>query len=182
MSKIESRALNLHRETFDLNEVIASAVGDIVNSPLIGNADANVNISVVYADSKAFVLADRDRILQVVSNLLANAVKFAAEGSISVLVRIENLDGDSRSGDRGNSDSKSVVVRVKDSGPGIAPELFPRLFTKFATGSTWGTGLGLYICKGIIDAHGGTISAANNEKEGGATFTFTLPFNTLRST
>jgi signal transduction histidine kinase len=182
VSKIESRALNLHRETFDLNEVIASAVGDMVNSPLIANSDANVNISVVYADSKAFVLADRDRILQVVSNLLANAVKFAAEGSISVLVRIEDLDGDSRSGARGNPDRKSVVVRVKDSGPGIAPELFPRLFTKFATGSTWGTGLGLYICKGIIDAHGGTISAANNEKEGGATFTFTLPFNTLRST
>jgi signal transduction histidine kinase len=72
-------------------------------------------------------------------------------------------------------------VSIKDTGTGIDPELMPRLFTKFATKSYQGTGLGLYISKSIIEAHGGKIWAENNSDEGsdikheGATFYFTLP-------
>jgi signal transduction histidine kinase len=112
--------------------------------------------------------------------LLANAVKFTAKGSIVVLVKIESTPI-GESGGVGSEHEKYVTVKVSDSGSGIDPELFPRLFTKFATGSTWGTGLGLYISKGIVEAHGGRIAAVNNEDGKGATFGFSLPFQEARS-
>ena len=69
-----------------------------------------------------------------------------------------------------------VIVSVKDTGEGISKEVLPRLFTKFtACDSTTGTGLGLYICKNIVEAHGGRIWAENNPEENGAIFSFTLP-------
>ena len=68
-----------------------------------------------------------------------------------------------------------VLITIKDTGKGIDPEIFPRLFEKFATNSFSGTGLGLYISKAIIEAHGGRIWAENNKNEKGATFNFTLP-------
>ncbi|MGI0025385.1 MAG: ATP-binding protein, partial [Nitrososphaera sp.] len=177
VTKIESQALNLHRDVFDLNEVIASAVGDVVISPAVTNSMDGVNISVVYADSKAYVQGDKDRILQVISNLLANAVKFTENGSIVVLVRIETRGNAEERELAGNLHEKYVTVKVKDSGAGIDNSVFPRLFTKFASGSTWGTGLGLYISKGIIEAHGGSITAKNNDDDRGATFAFSIPFH-----
>jgi signal transduction histidine kinase len=66
-------------------------------------------------------------------------------------------------------------VSIKDTGIGIAPEIMPRLFTKFATKSERGTGLGLFISKSIIEAHGGRIWAENNKDGKGATFSFSLP-------
>lgn len=175
VTKIESQALNLHHEVFDLNEVVASAIGDLVNSPAVGSSPEGVNISAIYADKKAYVRGDKDRLLQVISNLLSNAVKFVERGSISVLVRIE-MPENYFAKQTGAASEKYVTVRVKDSGPGIDPKVLPRLFTKFSTGSTWGTGLGLYISKGIIEAHGGTINASNNADGRGATFSFTLPY------
>jgi two-component system, OmpR family, sensor histidine kinase VicK len=72
--------------------------------------------------------------------------------------------------------AKEVIVSIKDTGSGIEPEIFPRLFSKFVTKSeTGGTGLGLYICKNIVEAHGGKIWAENNSDGKGATFTFSLP-------
>jgi signal transduction histidine kinase len=68
-----------------------------------------------------------------------------------------------------------IVISVKDSGIGIDEEILPRLFTKFASKSKKGTGLGLYICKNIIEAHGGRIWGENNKESPGATFSFTLP-------
>lgn len=175
VTKIESRALNLQCEVFDLNELIASAVSDLVSSPAVGNSADAVNISVIYADRKAYVLGDRDRLLQVISNLLANAVKFTVQGSVTVLVRIEDVQNDDVLA--GDGAGKFVTVRIKDSGPGIDPLVFPRLFTKFATGSTWGTGLGLYVSKGIVQAHHGKIAAKNNEDGKGATFAFSIPYH-----
>lgn len=180
VTKIESQALNLHRDVFDLNEVIASAVNDIVMSPAVTSSMDGVNISVVYADSKAYVQGDKDRILQVVSNLLANAAKFTVNGSIVVLVKIESRSSSEVSEFAGNSHDKYVTVRVRDSGSGIDNAVLPRLFTKFATGSTWGTGLGLYISKGIIEAHGGSITARNNHDGKGATFAFSIPYHDLQ--
>jgi signal transduction histidine kinase len=180
VTKIESNALNLNRDNLDLNEVIANAVSDVVVSPAVANAVDGVDISVVYAERKALVLGDRDRILQVISNLLANAVKFTSKGSIVVSVKVESTPI-GESGGVGSKHEKYVTVKVRDSGPGIDPELFPRLFTKFATGSTWGTGLGLYISKGIVEAHRGSIAAMNNEDGKGATFGFSLPFQEARS-
>jgi nitrogen-specific signal transduction histidine kinase len=175
VTKIESQALNLHRSVFDLNELVSTAVNDIVVSPAVSNSVDGVNIAAIYADSKANVLGDRDRILQVISNLLANAVKFTRKGSITILVRIEPPQ-EASSQLMSDHHEKYVTVRIKDSGAGIDPKVFPRLFSKFSTGSTWGTGLGLYICKGIIEAHGGSISAENNRESAGATFSFSIPY------
>jgi signal transduction histidine kinase len=106
------------------------------------------------------VEADRDRILQVLSNLLSNALKFTKIGSIEVTT--EKLE-------------KEVIVKVKDSGSGIDREIFPKLFEKFASKSEKGTGLGLFISKNITEAHGGRIWAENNAEGLGATFAFSLP-------
>jgi len=107
--------------------------------------------------------ADKARLAQVISNLLSNAVKFTKEGTI--FISIEKKDN-------------HILVSVKDSGTGIDPEILPRLFTKFATKSFEGTGLGLFISKSIIEAHGGKIWAENNsDGKKGATFTFSLPID-----
>jgi signal transduction histidine kinase len=104
--------------------------------------------------------ADKGRLFQVLSNLLKNAIKFTSEGTIRVT--LEERDG-------------QAMVQVIDTGRGIDSEIFPKLFTKFVTKSDQGTGLGLYLSKGIIEAHGGKIWAENNKNGKGATFIFTLP-------
>jgi signal transduction histidine kinase len=74
-------------------------------------------------------------------------------------------------------DNTTVTITVKDTGAGIHPEILPKLFTKFATKSSMGTGLGLYISKVIVEAHAGRIWAENNSDGKGATFAFTLPLS-----
>ena len=111
-----------------------------------------------------FVRADKGRIIQVISNLLNNAIKFTQEGTISIsLERKEDNNND------------HVVISVRDSGQGINPEILPKLFTKFVTKpETGGTGLGLFISKSIVEAHGGKIWAENNADGKGSTFHFIL--------
>jgi signal transduction histidine kinase len=127
-----------------------------------------------------FVDADKDRISQVILNLLNNAVKSTKAGTVTVIVER------SKEHDRSN-DAKSreeVIVTVKDTGIGVDPEILPRLFTKFATKSQSGTGLGLFISKNIIESHGGKIwlgdsKGLNDNKDvngnNGAMFSFSLP-------
>jgi signal transduction histidine kinase len=106
-------------------------------------------------------------------NLLDNAIKFSEEGIISLAVERNRNNKD-------NGDSKEVIViSVKDTGSGIHPEIMPKLFSKFASRSFSGTGLGLYISKGIVEAHGGKIWAENNKDGRGATFMFALPISKL---
>ncbi|MGH9997773.1 MAG: sensor histidine kinase, partial [Nitrososphaeraceae archaeon] len=128
----------------------------------------NVAVKLLYEpnnkDNNIAVEADRGRLIQVISNLLDNAIKFTKEGTISIITE--------------EKDSK-VVVSVKDTGTGIDPEILPRLFSKFATKSYSGTGLGLFICKSIVEAHGGSIWAENNSDGKGATFSFTLPLSKI---
>jgi signal transduction histidine kinase len=109
------------------------------------------------------VEGDKERIFEVISNLLNNAIKFTEEGEIVVV--LDEKDG-------------QAMVNVRDTGRGIAPEIYPNLFTKFTTKSERGTGLGLFISKSIVEAHGGRIWAENNKDGKGATFTFTLPLAT----
>jgi signal transduction histidine kinase len=161
VTKIESKTLKLNKENLDLREIILYGIKDLQNYQTITEG----KVDLVYEPSKEdiFVDADRDRIGQVISNLLNNAIKFTEEGKISIITRKP-------------ADSQEVVVSVKDTGCGIDYEILPRLFSKFATKSeTGGTGLGLYICKSIVEAHGGKIWAENNKSEKGATFCFTLP-------
>ena len=113
-------------------------------------------------DNIFLIRVDKSRLEQVVSNLLSNCIKFTKEGTISL--NVEEKDN-------------QALVTVKDTGPGIDPEMLPRLFSKFATKSERGAGLGLFICKNIIEAHGGRIWAENNSDGKGATFYFSLPIS-----
>jgi two-component system sensor histidine kinase VicK len=115
-----------------------------------------------------FVQADKHRITQVITNLLSNAVKFTInDNSSSITVSVESKH-------KGDADDYALV-KIKDTGDGIDPAIMSRLFTKFSTKSSHGTGLGLFISKSIIETHGGRIWARNNFEEKGATFFFTLP-------
>jgi signal transduction histidine kinase len=187
-TRIESQTLKLTKEEFELNDLIEDVVKDYKNQ--IEKAKKNVELlysqPTIYHDyddndnlaSSIVVEADKDRIAQVMYNLLSNAVKFTERkgGIVSVNIKINK-----------NANDQEVIISVKDNGEGIHPEIIPRLFTKFATKSFDGTGLGLYISKGIIEAHRQRIWAENNidlrdngEKKG-ATFYFTLPLMTNKT-
>jgi signal transduction histidine kinase len=114
-------------------------------------------------EGDVLVVADKHRINQVISNLLNNAIKFTKRGHITISTEKEKEYG------------KEVIVKVTDSGSGIDPDIMSRLFTKFATKSHTGTGLGLYICKSIVEAHAGKMWAENNRDGRGAAFLFSLP-------
>ncbi|HET7345441.1 MAG TPA: HAMP domain-containing sensor histidine kinase [Nitrososphaeraceae archaeon] len=116
-----------------------------------------------------FVEADRLRLYQVVDNILSNAIKFAKKGNITIAVQRNE-----ESGGNYNNNNDHVIVSIKDTGTGINPEIMPRLFTKFATKSVTGTGLGLFISKSIVEAHGESMWAQNNADGKGAIFYFSL--------
>jgi signal transduction histidine kinase len=124
------------------------------------------DVNIVYEPKDIFIMADKGRISQVISNLLSNAVKFTPGGTISI---VSNLNGNQ------DKDNNQAIVSVKDNGQGIDPDILHKLFSKFATKSFSGTGLGLYISKSIVETHGGKIWAENNPYGKGATFSFTLP-------
>jgi signal transduction histidine kinase len=180
VTRIESQTLKLRKENFGLTDLISTVMNDFKNDiQKKGN-----NVALLYGPKDNLVIeADKERITQVISNLLSNAIKFTKEGSISI-----NVVKDSK---YNNHQQEEVVVSVKDTGTGIDSEIFPRLFTKFATKSDMagGTGLGLFISKNIVESHGGRMWANNNRdilKNGerrGATFSFTLPLmtNNIRS-
>ena len=109
-----------------------------------------------------FVNADKGRVTQVLSNLLDNALKFTKEGDI--IIKTKKI-----------KENEEIMVNIKDSGTGIDPDILPQLFNKFATKSEQGTGLGLFISKNIIEAHGGIMEGENNSGNNGSTFYFTLP-------
>jgi signal transduction histidine kinase len=172
LQRIESNTLRLRKERFNLNDVIVDAVGDCRKQ-----ITTNCDVKMMYEPQNSITLieADRGRLRQVISNLLNNAIKFTKKGTVAVSTTIKAKDDD----DNSDQAAKEVLVAVKDTGTGIDPELMPRLFTKFATKSYQGTGLGLYISKSIVEAHGGKMWAENNSydngKQQGATFYFTLP-------
>jgi two-component system sensor histidine kinase VicK len=197
VARIENQTFQLHKQRFSLNDIISTAIQDTQRQSRGVNIAANSYckakvISSSYkllsltgkeqclennnAATAIFVLADRERIMQVLTNLLDNAFKFTEEiGTISI--KVEEQENE-------NNDGKEVIVSIKDTGTGIDPEIMPRLFTKFCTKSSpvtatriIGTGLGLYIAKSIIEAHGGRIWAQNNTQDSGSTFAFSLPLS-----
>ena len=171
VTRIDSHTLNLHKEQFNIGNLLAYIVQDYVG--YIEKENQNVKLFYNFKQDVNDPLpidADEDRITQVISNLLNNAIKFTSkkrEGVISVSAERKK---------------EEVIVSIKDTGEGINPEILPRLFTKFATRSFSGTGLGLYISKSIVEAHGGKMWAENNPDGEGATFTFTLPLSSSRKT
>jgi signal transduction histidine kinase len=160
VTRIESQALKLSKEEFDLSDVILSIIGDYRS--LLFDSEGNINLNIVYEPNSISLYADKERVSQVISNLLSNAIKFTTKGTIRVTAERKGSE---------------TIIRVTDSGQGIDPEVFPKLFTKFTTKSSSGTGLGLFISKSIIETHGGRIWAENNSDGIGATFNFTLPIS-----
>jgi signal transduction histidine kinase len=165
-TRIDVGILNLNSVDFSLTDTIREVVNDIRKKPYLVNKNADedkikANIQLTLPSHPIVVHADKDRIAQVLSNLLDNAVRFTNSGTITVSTKL--------------CFGNSVKVSVKDSGKGIDPEIHPNLFHKFATKSNRGVGLGLFISKGIVEAHGGSIFGKNNKDGSGATFSFTLP-------
>ena len=157
VSRIENKLLKLNKDQCDLVEIISTAIQDTENQ-----IDKNM-VEMRYNPSETnplLVHADRAKLTQVVSNLLNNAIKFTQAGSITVDVV---------------KDDNKAIVRIKDTGAGIHPRVESKLFSKFVTNSSSGTGLGLFISKSIVEAHGGKISGSNNTNGKGATFSFSLP-------
>ena len=194
LARIESNNLVLNKEPFNLNEEIQNVIRDIQGRiVIVTSTDAttsssspqlqiqginkkkkNIQIKFEPKTDPIIVQIDKTKIFEVISNLLTNAIKFTDDsGTILITSEIAENDNDDI------KEKEEALVKVKDTGKGIDPEIIPRLFTKFATKSEQGTGLGLCISKAIIEAHGGRIWAENNNSEGkGATFYFTLPIYT----
>ena len=194
ITKIESRTLKLNKEKFNINEKIRNVIDDIKSKE---NQENEIKISFESKADPIIVEADHLRIYQVVSNLLTNAVqstkKSSGSGSsgknnssaaymvghtIAVFTAIKkssiNTKNDNISGIRNRHDDE-VITSIIDRGTGIDPDIQDKLFSKFATKSDTGSGLGLYISKSIVEAHGGKIWAENNTDGKGATFSFSLP-------
>jgi len=166
VTRIETQSLKLNIERVNLNELISDIIEDYVNE--IEKTNKDIKILHEPQNQIIEVEADKNRLTQVISNLLSNAIKFTKKGIIRVTEEVK--------------DSKALVC-IKDTGQGIDPEIFPRLFSKFAAKSETGTGLGLFISKSIVEAHGGKIWAQNNtdyDGKKGATFTFSIPLSKLK--
>jgi len=176
VTRIDDKSLKLKKEHFNLNEIVLDAIED--HRRQLDKSDGNTKILYEFkkeeerisggADTPAkeiFVTADKNRINQVIYNLLTNAIKFTKEGMVSISVKKK----------KGKNHIDEVILSVKDTGIGIGSEILPRLFSMFATESEVGTGLGLYISKNIVEAHGGKIWGENNTDGKGATFVFSLP-------
>jgi two-component system, OmpR family, sensor histidine kinase VicK len=166
VTRIESQqSLIIKKEQFNLNDLIMNAMNDTIMQKEIKNK----KIKLLYKPNEdiIFLNGDIQRLSRVIFNLINNAINFTSQGTILVEINKEDDNAD-RGGGR-------IIVSVKDSGSGIDPNILPRLFSKFVTKSDKGTGLGLFISKSIIEAHGGKIWGENNADGKGATFSFTLP-------
>ena len=159
VTRIEGKSLQLNKERFSIDEILSQIVKEtrrlIEKDPM-----RNGKVYIEYESINIEVNADKSRLTQVISNLVSNAIKFTQEGTISITCKIEE---------------KGILLLVRDSGSGIDQEIHSRLFSKFASKSEQGTGLGLFISRSIVESHGGRIWAYNNESSKGATFVFTLP-------
>jgi signal transduction histidine kinase len=110
---------------------------------------------------------------RVISNLLNNAIKFTGRGEITIsVIELKHYDDDDD--DDGNGD---IQINIKDTGTGLSPAILPKLFSKFVSTDSGGTGLGLFVSRNIVEAHGGKIQAQNNADGIGAMFSFTIPKN-----
>lgn len=167
VSRIESGRMVLTKEPVSLSRLIADVVSEIKPVSDKQHITINQNISETIPD----ISADKNKLKEVLINLLGNSLKFTPEnGSITITLSHE-----------GNS----AFVRIVDTGKGIEAEDLPKLFTKFGMieknydnpQTQQGTGLGLYICKAIIELHGGAISVSSGGRDLGSTFSFTIPLN-----
>jgi signal transduction histidine kinase len=166
VARIESNSLVLKKERVMLGQLVNSVIDDFKGiAEQKGIEMITINDSslqqLLTSNEGVNLECDSEKISEVLNNILSNALKFTKERD-TITIKISKVD-------------HNVVVSIQDTGTGVAADIMPRLFTKFVTKSFQGTGLGLYISKKIVEAHGGRIWAENNKDGKGTTFTFTLP-------
>jgi len=163
MTKIENKTLKLDKERFDLIEKIIQVIDDF--SSELSKDKIDLVFTSKSRSESILVNADKVRIFEVMSNLLGNAIKFTAK-SDDKRIKIDAERQDSE-----------AIVNIEDIGVGKKPEILPKLFSKYITNPPGGTGVGLFISKNIVEAHGGKTWAENNTNGNGkgASFSFSLP-------
>jgi signal transduction histidine kinase len=161
VTNIEGKSLKLNKTTFDIDDILSQLVTEY-SRQIEKDVAKNKKIKISYEPLHVMVFADNYRITQVISNIINNAIKFTDQGVITII---------------GNADSAELTIKISDTGKGIDNEIINRLFDKFVSRSEQGTGLGLFISKNIIEAHGGRIIGFNNENGSGATFVIVLPLD-----
>lgn len=199
ITRIENKSLELQKESLNIDEIVIGVFKDALdeselsrnirliykhNKKMKFDSDSDPSLSessipfgAAEKGSSSYVRADKLRITQVMTNLVGNAIKFSNEGdTVTVSVSEENNIQNFKKNGNGEG-NKVLLIRVEDTGKGIDPEIMPRLFKKFASKSDKGMGLGLFISKNIVEAHGGVIWADVPNAEKGATFSFTIPVN-----
>lgn len=154
-SRIESQRLTLRKCKFKLNDLLFNIAQDYHKEGM-KSANSRKDISVLYEppNENIVVEADKERISQVVRNIIGNALEFTSEGNVLVSLRRERKQE--------NEGKRIAVVTITDTGCGIDPAIMPRIFEKFVTRSDKGTGLGLFVSKSIIQAHEGKIWVQHN--------------------
>jgi len=175
-AKIENQTLQLHKEQFNLKDILTDIIDDYDNLLAVkGRKDVKLR----YESKDILVVADKVRVGRVISNLLNNAIKFTAKGKITLnaedIEQNELNNMETKLEQKNEQQSGEIQVSIKDTGTGLSPAIFPKLFSKFVSTDSGGTGLGLFVSKNIVEAHGGKIQAQNNDDGKGATFSFIIP-------
>ena len=161
-AKIENQTLQLRKEQFNLKDILTDIIDDYDNLLAVkGRKDVKLR----YEPKDILLVADKVRVGRVISNILNNAIKFTASGEITI----------STTQTKHNNGRGEIQVSIKDTGTGLSPTILPKLFSKFVSTDSGGTGLGLFVSKNIVEAHGGKIQAQNNDDGKGATFSFIIP-------
>ena len=195
VARIESNRINslqIRKEKLDLVKVINDSIKTELEQK-IKNKNIKINFINECIDEQCWTCADKSRLIQIINNLIGNAIKFTNQnGKIDIVIKenasimsdldvgnkkiiVDSIKNDNEEKIGGNKLREQILVGISDSGKGISPHILPKLFEKFVTNSDTGTGLGLYIARNLIEAHGGRISAFNNADGIGSTFVFTLP-------
>jgi signal transduction histidine kinase len=180
VTKIEGDKLNLNKNALNIIDLLQDLIKEFEHDV---EGSKKIKFEMLFKDGDSntiIVFVDRNRIVQVISNLIynsINSIKMKDENGL-ISINVEKTKINSKENESSNSFIDEVIISIKDNGKGIDSEIFPRLFTKFTSNFFQGTGLGLYICKNIIEAHGGKLRAKNNkDDESGATFSFSLPLD-----
>ena len=170
-AKIENQTLQLDYGQFNLKDILTDIIDDYNNLLTIKESK---DVKLRYEPKDILIVADKVRVGRVISNLLNNAIKFTSRGeiTISVIELKQNNNNDDDDDDDGNGE---IQVNIKDTGTGLSPAILPKLFSKFVSTDSGGTGLGLFVSRNIVEAHGGKIQAQNNDDGIGAMFSFTIP-------
>lgn len=169
-AKIENQTLQLDYGRFNLKDILTDIIDDYNNLLTIKESK---DVKLRYEPKDILIVADKVRVGRVISNLLNNAIKFTSRGEITIsVIKLKHNNNNNNDDDDGSGE---IQVNIKDTGTGLSPAILPKLFSKFVSTDSGGTGLGLFVSRNIVEAHGGKIQAQNNDDGIGAMFSFTIP-------